>query len=104
MRSATGSAAEAINANYKPLTWENLVSEGGLEHANAGNLPGSGKSCRQDTRPLAPVNHLPQHGIRRPQSIISAPAGDRARMSRTQGNGRAPAGTAVAGWPGRCRC
>jgi hypothetical protein len=47
-----------------------------------------------------PVNHLPQHGIRRPQRIISAPAGDRARMSRTQGNGRVPAGTAVAGWPG----
>src|ERR1035441_6329361 len=35
------------------------VSEGGLEHANPGNFPGSGKSCRQDTRPLTPVNHLP---------------------------------------------
>ena len=30
-----------------------FVSEGGLEHTNAGNIPGSGKSCRQNTGPLA---------------------------------------------------
>jgi hypothetical protein len=32
---------------------------GGLEHADAGNFPGSGKACRQTTRPLVPVKHLP---------------------------------------------
>jgi hypothetical protein len=37
------------------------VSEGGLEHASAGNFPGSGKSCGQDTGPLAGgVNPFPE--------------------------------------------
>jgi hypothetical protein len=39
------------------------VSEGGLEHATAGNFPGSGKSCRQNTGPLAGgVNLFPGKG------------------------------------------
>ena len=42
-------------------SWGFTVSEGGLEHANAGNLPGSGKSCGQNTGPLAGgVNPFPE--------------------------------------------
>ena len=47
MTSVNGVSRRPAKANYKPLTWGNTVSEGGLEHANRCDLPGSGKSCNK---------------------------------------------------------
>lgn len=47
--SAWGVPQPPIGVSYKASTCKDSVSEGGLEHADAGNLPGSGKSCRQNT-------------------------------------------------------
>lgn len=43
-------AERPCEANYKPFTCEDVVSEGGLEHENRGDLPGPGKSCNQGNK------------------------------------------------------
>ena len=94
-----------VEATVKPglNMRKGFVSEGGLEHANPGNFPGSGKSCRQDTRPLTPVNHLPSMASAGLSALSACLRGTGPECPAPRGTGACPrARPWLAGWRRRC--